>query len=138
MIFGSTEDVANCGRRRASVVMALQPAAFEAEILTTPTSVSLGIISALLLERGWAFAPLPLQANTQQYLYCLQRLLKLKEGFPLHLGGFRKTHKVKENCLLSLDSAKCKRDLILFLPMDTQKDSESAALNLICLFLSAV
>lgn len=96
MIFGSTEEVAKCGRRCAPVVMALQPEAGEAETLTTPTRVSLGSISALLLERGRAFAPLPLRANTQQYSYCLQRLLKLKEGFPLHLGGFGKTHKVEE------------------------------------------
>jgi len=59
--------VANCGRRCAPVGMALQPAACEAEILTTPTRVSLGSVSAFLLKRDRAFVPLPLQANTQQY-----------------------------------------------------------------------
>lgn len=49
------------------VVMALQPVACEVEILTTPRRVSLGSISVLELERGRAFAPLPLRASTSQY-----------------------------------------------------------------------
>lgn len=49
------------------VVMALQPAACEVEILATPRRVSLWTISALKLERGRAFAPLALRASTSQY-----------------------------------------------------------------------
>lgn len=63
MVFESTEESANYGRC-ASIVIALQTAACEAHILTTPTQVSLRSISALLLESGLVFAPFPLQTNT--------------------------------------------------------------------------
>lgn len=72
---------------------------------------------------GQGFCP---TSTVSQYIAVLvlpAESAEIKRRAPIAFGRlWKNTRSWGNTCLLSLDSAKCKTDLILFFPMDTQKD----------------